>query len=93
MPMRRERYPSEWNAIAMEIKEANDWTCQECERQCRRPGEKFDTHRRTLTVAHTYPADHDTMAPVVSVAPLCAGCHLRLDAERRKEHTARNVAR
>ena len=87
MPMQRERYPVDWEQIAFEVKESVDWRCQnpECNRQCRRPGERFDTHRRTLTVAHTYPDDHAPDAPVVSVAALCAGCHLRLDAERKAD--------
>lgn len=83
MPMKTELYPMRWNEIASEVKEANDWVCQECGRQCRRPGELFDTHQRTLTVAHTYPDDHAPDAPVVCVAALCAPCHLRLDAPRK----------
>lgn len=91
MPMQRERYPQDWNDIATAIKDAADWTCQnpECNRQCRRPGEKFDTHRRTLTVAHLWPDDHDPMAPVVCVAALCAPCHLRVDAARRAANKSR----
>lgn len=85
MPMQRGRYPTDWNTIATEVKESADWQCQQCGKQCRRPGDPFDTHRRTLTTAHVWPDDHDTMAPVVCVAALCAPCHLRLDAERRKE--------
>lgn len=80
MPMDYARYPKEWRVIANEIKEAADWTCQECDMQCRRPGEPFDTHKRTLTVAHW---DHDTEAAEVFVVALCAGCHLRHDAPRK----------
>jgi hypothetical protein len=49
MPMQRDQYPSNWDEIALAIKEAAGWRCQECGMQCRRPGEIFDTHRRTLT--------------------------------------------
>lgn len=83
MPMRLELYPQEWNEIARAVKSACDWQCQECGLQCRRPGEPFDTHRRTLTVAHLWPEDHAPDAPIVFVAALCARCHLRADAERK----------
>src|SRR5687768_857231 len=52
MPMNKALYPIDWHEIALAIKEAVDWQCQQCEVQCRRPGEPFDSHRRTLTVAH-----------------------------------------
>lgn len=83
MPMDRGRYPAEWDAIAAEIKDAAGWQCQECGTQCRKPGEPFDGHRRTLTVAHLSPADHAPDAPIVFVAALCAPCHLRQDAPRK----------
>lgn len=83
MPMQHERYPVEWDIIAADIKSAVDWQCQACGAQCRRPGEAFDTHRRTLTVAHVWPDDHAPDAPVVCVAALCAPCHLRFDASRK----------
>lgn len=37
--MNRKLYPKNWEAIARQIKEAADWTCQQCGRPCRRPGE------------------------------------------------------
>lgn len=83
MPMKRELYPTRWDEIAREVKEGADWVCQSCGMQCRRPGEPFDTHRRTLTVAHLYPEDHDPSASVVFVAALCSKCHLQADSERK----------
>lgn len=41
MPMNRKRYPKNWNAIALEIKEAAAWNCEQCGRPCRRPGESI----------------------------------------------------
>jgi len=38
MPMQRERYPANWEAIAHGVKYAANWTCQECGRPCRKPG-------------------------------------------------------
>jgi hypothetical protein len=83
MPMQVERYPADWKAIAHAIKSVCDWQCQACGKQCRRPWEAFDTHQRTLTVAHLCPEDHAPDAPVVFVAALCAPCHLQMDAPRK----------
>lgn len=52
MPMRRDAYPADWPQIALAIKEAADWICQDCGMQCRTPGEPFDTHKRTMSVHH-----------------------------------------
>jgi len=39
MPMDRSLYPDNWDKIALAVKTAANWTCQECDRPCRRPGE------------------------------------------------------
>lgn len=39
MPMNRKLYPDDWEAIALRIKTAANWTCEACQRPCRRPGE------------------------------------------------------
>lgn len=39
MPMNRQLYPPNWEAIALAVKVAANWTCQECGRPCRLPGE------------------------------------------------------
>lgn len=78
MPVDWSNYPPDWKQIALAVKEAADWVCQECGQQCRKPGEPFDTHRRTLTVAHL---DHDPMnSDPRNLKALCAPCHLRYDA-------------
>lgn len=94
MPMDSRLYPVDWKDIAREIKEAAGWTCGECGMQCRRPGEPFDTHRRTLTVSHYF---HDTQAPEVFLVALCSACHLRHDAQhhaakRRRFHRRHHMA-
>lgn len=88
MPMQRELYPADWDEIARAIKDAAAWQCQGCGQQCRRPGEPFDTHRRTLTVAHF---DHEPSAEVVFVVALCAPCHLRHDAPRKAAQRRRKT--
>jgi len=88
MPMQRDLYPDDWEAIAFATKEAADWRCQECGKQCRRPGERFDTHQRTLTVAHI-DSDPSNVSDD-NLRALCAPCHLRLDAKmhaRNARHT------
>ncbi len=78
MPMERHRYPSDWGERALAVKTAAGWKCQLCRKQCRRPGEKYDTQARTLTVAHL---DDDPENPNARLAALCAPCHLRYDAK------------
>lgn len=78
MPYDKSRYPPDWDAIALAVKNAAGWICEDCGKQCRRPGEPFDTHRRTMSVHHR---DHNP--PNVdrsNLVALCSGCHLRLDA-------------
>ena len=83
MPVDWNDYPPDWREIALAVKESAGWRCEECGRQCRRPGEPFDTHRRTLTVAHL---NHDPMdCRRGNLRALCAPCHLRYDAGHHAE--------
>ena len=41
MPWSRSLYPSDWETIALEVKESVGWKCEECGKQCRRPGQSF----------------------------------------------------
>ena len=76
--MKRELYPPNWPEIARAVKERANWTCEGCGKQCRRPGEPFDTHKRTLTVSHQ---DHNPAnCDLSNLKALCAPCHLRYDA-------------
>ena len=83
MPMDRKRYPKNWKQIADDIKEKADWKCQVCGKQCRRPHEKFDTHKRTLTVAHLNHVPEDCREE--NLKAMCAPCHLRYDAQHHAE--------
>lgn len=83
MPMERERYPDDWERIARNVKEKAGWCCQNCGRQCRKPGEPFDTHKRTLTVAHLNHIPEDVSEG--NLMALCAPCHLRYDAKHHAE--------
>ena len=88
MPMDKSRYPANWKQIALAVKEAAGWRCQACGKQCRKPGEKLDTHRRTLTVHHI---DHrpENSEPENLIA-LCAPCHLKADAEHHAQSRKKN---
>lgn len=89
-PENRRLYPSNWREIATEVKRATGWRCAACGMQCRRPGEAFDTHRRTLTVAHL---DHDpTNCHGYNLMAMCSGCHNRYDARHRAETRRRTRA-
>ena len=74
----RELYPDNWEEIAFQVKELTGWRCEFCGLQCRKPGETFDTHRRTLTVSHKDHAPSNCASE--NLQALCAPCHLRYDA-------------
>lgn len=79
--MKRAEYPDDWDDIAFRIKCEAGWKCEKCGRQCRFPGDSFDTHRRTLTVAHI---NHVTMdSRDENLVALCPKCHLEYDAYRK----------
>ena len=83
MPMDRSLYPRNWEKIAHACKSEANWKCEQCGKQCRRPDEPFDTHKRTLTVAHI---DHNPMnCDPDNLRALCAPCHLRYDAAHHSE--------
>lgn len=48
MPIDKSKYPKDWKSIALKIKTAADWTCQECSRPCRKPGEDWIDFIATL---------------------------------------------
>lgn len=83
MPMDKKRYPKEWKEISLKIKEKASWKCQQCGKQCRRPGEPFDTHKNTLTVAHLNHIPEDCREE--NLKALCAPCHLKYDAKHHAE--------
>ncbi len=70
-------YANEWPTVAREIKDACNWRCQECDKQCRRPGEFYLGWEYELTVAH-YDGDYESAE--IFVTALCVVCHLRHDA-------------
>lgn len=86
MPVDYKNYPPDWRQIALAIKDGCGWACQFCGMQCRKPGEPFDTHKRTMSVAHLNHTPMDCRPE--NLRGLCSACHLRYDAH----HHARNAA-
>lgn len=92
MPMNRKLYPPNWEAIALEVKEAANWKCEECGQDCRKSGESwFEFFDRTcwslalnekwgqyiLTVAHL---DHQPEnSDRANLRAWCSVCHCRYD--------------
>lgn len=70
-------YPNDWASISLAVKNACDWRCMACNKQCRRPGELNLGWQFTLTTAHI---DQDYDSEVTTVAALCLPCHFRLDS-------------
>ena len=89
MPVDWRKYPEDWKKISKAVKAAADWKCEECGMQCRRPEEKFDTHRRTLTVHHIDmdPGNNDPE----NLVALCPKCHLMKHVKRNMKSEIRNA--
>lgn len=94
MPMDRSLYPDNWEAIALQIKQAAHWQCQECGRRCKRPDEDWAEFissgsiyanpearlgQYVLTVAHLNHQPADCSPD--NLKALCTVCHLRYDSQ------------
>jgi hypothetical protein len=62
MPMDRKLYPANWNDMALQIKLASKWTCQQCDRPCRLPGESAG--ELTCRIKEQHPQWSDELADV-----------------------------
>lgn len=78
MPMIRRLYPNDWEKISEQVKWAARYRCRLCGKLCRKPGESFDTHERTMTTAHINHKPWDCRRE--NMIALCAPCHLAFDA-------------
>lgn len=104
MPMNRDLYPQNWDAIARKIKDDAGWRCEECGRPCKRPDEDRAEFRDRLETEwyegetlrfgrFTLTVAHLDHNPAncdrANLRALCAPCHLRYDTE----HHGKNAAR
>ncbi len=65
-------YPIDWKAIALQVKEAADWTCVRCKA-------RHDPPRHILTVHHgDMDPSHSGPEYWWNLWPLCARCHLSI---------------
>ena len=97
MPFQRDRYPADWPAISMRIRERSGWRCEWCGAVHGQP-HPVTGSRVVLTVAHLgaphpdgTPGDvHDKLdVRDENLAALCQRCHLRYDI---REHMANAAA-
>ncbi|MEA5511812.1 HNH endonuclease [Crocosphaera sp. UHCC 0190] len=86
----KDRYPDNWNEIALRVKIKANWTCAKCQLECIPNGADFRTEimgrslraQLTLTVHHS---DYDPSNNHPSnLIPLCSACHLYMHRGRRK---------
>ncbi|MBE9157683.1 hypothetical protein IQ265_12725 [Nodosilinea sp. LEGE 06152] len=98
MPIIRERYSDDWPQRARVLKDAAGWTCQQCDRPCRRPEESWaeleqraialgwglELHRPGRFVLTTAHIDQNPANnDPANLAALCSSCHLRHDTPHR----------
>ena len=85
MPIDRQRYPQNWNQIALSVKEAADWRCHHWRWLCLRPGEKPPSLTRSQWTKATLSVHHANFTPEnnqpENLIPLCSPCHLALYAK------------
>jgi 5-methylcytosine-specific restriction endonuclease McrA len=98
MPMKRELYPKNWEEIALAVKNENNWTCAQCGKICRKPGERLALFCKRINewrvVAKQpqsfmeayadYPDRDSANCTRDNLIALCAHCHLKLGI---KQHT------
>jgi 5-methylcytosine-specific restriction endonuclease McrA len=48
MPYDKSKYPKGWKAIALQIKQQANWTCQHCGKPCRQPGQSWENFQDFL---------------------------------------------
>jgi len=68
MPWDRKLYPKDWEAIAWGIKDASNWQCQECGRECRKPGEDWFNFTNRLVKGNW--RDNDRLIHEISKHPV-----------------------
>jgi hypothetical protein len=96
MPMDRSLYPPDWDDIALQVKEAADWHCEECGQMCRRPKQRFlDFANELINLGYRPDFDHPQKYTLTvahlnhipsdcrpeNLRAMCSGCHLRYDGK------------
>lgn len=77
----RQRYPADWKAIALRIKENAGWKCELCGLECIPEGTKVADIGRSERAKYTLTVHHKNLKPEdncdENLIALCSGCHLR----------------
>ena len=89
-PENRDRYPADWKAISLRVRQAADWQCQYC------GAEHGERHPRTgskvvLTVHHINHLPEDCR--LANLVALCQRCHLGADMRIHVYNRRQNKAR
>lgn len=98
MPMDRSRYPANWDAIALAVKDEAAWGCANCGRPCRQPGEEWHyfaveasamgwaddlDHLHRFVLTVAHLDQNPANNDPANLRALCSVCHLRHDAPYR----------
>ncbi len=84
MPADMNRYPKDWKAISLRIRERDGWKCKFCGAENGQPNPRTGSIV-VLTVAHLHDADPMNVSDD-NLAALCQQCHNQLDAPMRAHH-------
>ena len=86
MPWTRSKYPDDWDEITLRVKQKAGWKCRICGRPHRKdiPDQVLTTHHRDGNPANCEESN---------LVAACARCHLRLEAELRKQKRREAMAR
>ena len=92
MPIDRQRYPKNWNEIALIAKQTVGWRCQHCQRLCLRPGEKPSDLTRSEWTKVTLSVHHADFMPesnnAENLIPLCTPCHIALHGRTKRSNVS-----
>jgi len=86
LPMNKALYPRKWNQIATRVKNEANWTCENCGRECYRPGEPCPDRAYVLTVHHL--DGNPSNCHRSNLVAVCPACHNAMDAPMRTRHRA-----
>lgn len=85
MPCDYSRYPPDWKAISLAVREAAGWRCEWCGAEQGKPNPVTGS-KVVLTVMHL---DHDTTNnDPANLKSACQRCHLRYDAQHHRKNAA-----
>jgi len=87
MPMDLSRYPADWKAISLRIREREGWCCKWCLAKNGEP-HPITGSIVVLTVAHLKPPKSDCSDE--NLVALCQRCHLNYDRADHIRHAREN---